>query len=73
MSGRDPIDRGRLGTEEALMTLLLAPRTDRTTAPRGRCGREDSLDELRDRIERSAYEVDPEQVAEAIVARLERG
>ncbi len=51
------------------MTLLLSPPVTRT--PSRQFGR-DSLEDLRDRIERSDYAIDPDRVAEAMLERLRR-
>jgi len=69
MSGRDPIDPGRRRADHLLMTLLLSPPRDRSMPLSGRFGRP-SLDDLRDRIERSDYAVEPELVAEAILDQV---
>jgi anti-sigma28 factor (negative regulator of flagellin synthesis) len=58
------------------MTALLEVRTRiATRAGRRRFGRRDEsrtthMDQLRERIERDAYAVDPQKVADAIVRRL---
>lgn len=69
MSGPDPIDRERRRADPALMTLLLSPPVTRT--PSRQFGR-DSLEDLRDRIERSDYAIEPDRVAEAMLERLRR-
>lgn len=61
-SGAHPMWRGPAGAENVDMTVL-ALEYDRPA-------REMRMQDLRQRIARNAYEVDPHAVADAIVARL---
>ena len=65
--------RGRFGRAFASDTALRRDELPAAHAPALDLRRELSMNELRDRIDRNAYQVDPQAVATAIVERLQVG
>ena len=79
-SGPDPIDRRPARADAPGMTVaeVRTLRSDREIvrfgreAGEGQAASSRRVQELRERVLSSSYEVDPDRVAEAIIARLRR-